>query len=206
VHVAGPDARTRILEAAYACVARWGLAKTTVEDTAREAGLSRATVYRHFPGGKDELLARVVDFEVLRFFGRMTDAVRGSTNLVDVTEASVAFAHQALADHVVLQQVLRSEPQLLVPRINDSTNRMLPFVRQFFEPFVAAEAASGRLRSGVDPRMAADYVARMALACASAPGQWDLGDAGQVRQLVRLLLGGVVVPGPEPAPPAAATR
>ena len=29
--------RQRILEATYACVARWGLAKTTVEDVAREA-------------------------------------------------------------------------------------------------------------------------------------------------------------------------
>jgi len=183
--------RTRILEAAYACVARSGLAKTTVENAAREAGLSRATVYRHFPGGKDELLAGVVDFEVLRFFGRLTEAVQGSSTLVEVTEASLAFAHQALAEHVVLQQVLRSEPQLLVPRINESTNRLLPIVRQFFEPFVTAEAASGRLRPGIEPRLAADYVARMALAYANAAGCWDLGDAGQVRMLVRLVLGGV---------------
>jgi len=192
----GGDVRTRILEAAYACVARSGMAKTTVEAAAREAGLSRATVYRHFPGGKDELLAGVVDFEVLRFFVRMTEAVRGATNLVDVTEASLAFASQALAEHLVLQQVLRSEPQLLVPRINESTNRLLPVVRQFFEPFVAAEAASGRLRPGVEPRLAADYVARMALAYANASGCWDLGDPHQVRALVRLVLGGVVEDGP----------
>ena len=46
-----PDVRERLLQATYACVARWGLAKTTVEDAAREAGVSRATVYRYFPGG-----------------------------------------------------------------------------------------------------------------------------------------------------------
>ena len=40
------DARERILEAGFACVARRGLAKTTIEDIAREAGMSRATVYR----------------------------------------------------------------------------------------------------------------------------------------------------------------
>ena len=188
--------RTRILEAAYACVARWGLAKTTVDAAAKEAGLSRATLYRHFPGGKDELLAAVVDFEVLRFFGRMTEAVRGATNLVEVVGASLAFAHRALADHVVLQQVLRSEPQLLVPRITHSTNRLHPFVRQFIEPFVAAEAASGRLRPGVDPRLAADYVARMALSYANASGGWDFDDPGQVRTLVHLILGGVVVDEP----------
>ena len=184
--------RTRILEAAYACVARSGMAKTTIEDAAREAGLSRATVYRHFPGGKDELLAGVVSFEVLRFFGRMTEAVRGSTNLVDVTEASLAFAHRGLAEHVVLHQILRSEPQLLVPRITEATNRLHPFVRQFFLPYIAAEAASGRLRPGIDPTTAADYVARMALSYANAAGCWDLGDRAQVRALVRQILGGVV--------------
>jgi len=192
--VAGPDVRTRILESAYACVARSGLAKTTVEDAAREAGLSRATLYRHFPGGKDELLAAVVDFEVVRFFVRLTEAVRGSTDLVDVTEASLSFAARGLEEHVVLQQILRSEPQLLVPRITDATNRLHPFVRQFFEPYVAAEAASGRLRPGVDPRLAADYVARMALSYANAAGSWDLGDRAGVGRLVRLILGGVVVP------------
>lgn len=190
--MAREDARNRILEAAYACVARWGLAKTTVDDAAREAGLSRATVYRHFPGGKDELLAGVVDFEVLRFFGRMTEAVRGSRNLVEVTEASLSFSHRALAEHVVLHQILRSEPQLLVPRITESTNRLHPFVRQFFEPFVAAEAASGRLRPGVEPRLAADYVARMALSYANAAGTWDFEDPAEVRALVRMILGGVV--------------
>ena len=30
------DVRERILEATYACVARWGLAKTTVEEVVRE--------------------------------------------------------------------------------------------------------------------------------------------------------------------------
>ena len=193
--MARPDARTRILEAAYACVARWGMAKTSVEDAAREAGVSRATVYRHFPGGTDELLAGVVDFEVRRFFSRLAEAVQGSRNLLEVTEASLAFAHRSLEEHVVLHQVLRSEPQLLVPRITESTNRLHPVVRQFLEPYVAAEAASGRLRPGVDPRLAADYVARMALSYANAGGGWDLGDPGEVRTLTRLILGGVVTAG-----------
>jgi len=54
-----PEVRERLLQATYSCVARWGLAKTTVEDAAREAGVSRATVYRYFPGGRDELISAV---------------------------------------------------------------------------------------------------------------------------------------------------
>ena len=70
-----PDVRERLLQATYDCVARWGLAKTTVEDAAREAGVSRATVYRYFPGGRDELLSAVVGWEFSRFFLRLYEEV-----------------------------------------------------------------------------------------------------------------------------------
>ena len=38
-----------ILQAALACFARFGMQKTTLQDVADAAGLSRATVYRYFP-------------------------------------------------------------------------------------------------------------------------------------------------------------
>ena len=50
----------RVLDAAKACVERWGMAKLTIDDIANAAGVSRATLYRMFPGGKDVL------FEALR--------------------------------------------------------------------------------------------------------------------------------------------
>ena len=40
------DKGGRIRHAALVCVGRFGLAKTTVDDIAREAGCSRATLYR----------------------------------------------------------------------------------------------------------------------------------------------------------------
>ena len=69
------DTRTRILEAAVACVERWGLAKTSLEDVANEAGLSRATVYRHFAGGRDELVAETIGWEVAKYLGRLAEAI-----------------------------------------------------------------------------------------------------------------------------------
>ncbi len=81
-----PDVRERLLQATYDCVARWGLAKTTVEDAAREAGVSRATVYRYFPGGRDELLSAVVGWEFARFFRRLYEEVSDADTLEEVME------------------------------------------------------------------------------------------------------------------------
>ena len=50
------DSRDRVCAGAYECIARFGLAKTTVDDVARASRVSRATIYRMFPGGRDQVL------------------------------------------------------------------------------------------------------------------------------------------------------
>ena len=47
---AGDRPRDASPTAPWSCIARWGTAKTTLDDIAREAGCSRATIYRLFPG------------------------------------------------------------------------------------------------------------------------------------------------------------
>ena len=66
-----PRSRIRVVDAALRCIARQGTAKTTLDDVARDAGCTRATVYRVFPGGKDAVLDAVVDTEVARFFSAL---------------------------------------------------------------------------------------------------------------------------------------
>jgi AcrR family transcriptional regulator len=51
---------SHLIDATLQCIARWGVAKTGLDDVAREAGVSRATVYRAFPGGKDALFNTVL--------------------------------------------------------------------------------------------------------------------------------------------------
>src|SRR5256714_3077735 len=98
--------RERILEASYACVARYGLAKTTVEDVARASRLSRATVYRQFPGGKDQVIREVIAWETGRFFGRLAEAVAGAPDFAALVEEALVFAHRAIEQHEVLPKIL----------------------------------------------------------------------------------------------------
>jgi AcrR family transcriptional regulator len=187
--------RERILEAGYACTARHGLGRTTVEDVAREAGVSRATVYRYFPGGREQLVGEVIAWETGRFFGRLAEAVAGAPDFASLLEAALRFAHDAVAGHEVLQKVLETEPERLLPQLTVESHRVLGFIRSFLLPYLERE----RLRPGIDPAGAADYVARMLLSFIGAPGGRDLTDRADVARLVRTeLLAGILDARPGP--------
>src|SRR5690606_25473391 len=63
-----------ILQAAVECLGRYGIAKTTVDDAAREAGVARATVYRHFPDGKDQVISESITWAVAQFLDALARA------------------------------------------------------------------------------------------------------------------------------------
>jgi AcrR family transcriptional regulator len=174
--------RTRILEATYACIARYGLAKTTMEDAAREAGFSRATVYRHFPGGRDELVREVIAWETARFFIRLADAVAGVRDFTELLEEALLYAHAAIEGHELLQKMLQTEPERLVPTITVESARVKGLICAFLLPYLAGETG---LRPDLDPAAAADYLSRMLLSWIGSPGRWDLTDRAQIHTLVR---------------------
>lgn len=182
--------RERILEATLACVGRSGMAKTTMEDVAREARLSRATLYRAFPGGRDELLDAVVTWEVARFFVRVSDAIHPEElDTVAVLEQGLRAAREALVHHELLQRLLRDEAEEVVPPLAT----VMPMVVQALADWYRPRLEAAELRPGVDPAEAADLVARMALSYLGTPGRWDLAEPAQVQRLVREhLLAGVL--------------
>jgi AcrR family transcriptional regulator len=181
--------RQEIIEATYLCVARSGLSKTTVEDAAREAGVSRATVYRLFPGGREELLDATVAWATLDFFLRLYEEVRDAATLEEVMERGIAFAHRAILEHQVLQRVLQTEPEKLLPALTVESNRIRSGIAAFLVPFLEERG----MAEGVDPGEASDFLARMLLSYMAQPGRWDLEDPAQVARLVRSeLLAGVV--------------
>lgn len=175
------DPRERILEGAYACIARHGMARTTVEDVAHQAGVSRATVYRYFPGGKDQVLRDTVTWEATRFLACLADATSGASDFASLLEEALLFAHRAVGEHEVLQTMLDTEPALLLSRLTIGGDRLVRLIKVWLTPSLA----TAELRPGVTVERAGEYLARMILSFIGAQGQWDLTDRAQVATLVR---------------------
>jgi len=181
--------RERIVEAAYDCVARTGLRSVTLESIAHEAGVGRATVYRYFPGGRDEVVSSTVTWAVGQFFSRLRDDIGEVPDVATLLERGLLAGHRRLEEHEVLQRALEAEADQVVPPLATVMPVILDLLRAELAPRLARE----RLRPGVRPGEAADLLARLMVSFIGSPGSWDLDDPAAVHRLVRdQLLAGVL--------------
>jgi|SRR5947209_4591760 len=181
----------RVIDAALRCIARWGIGKTTLDDVAREASCSRATIYRLFPGGKDALLGAITRTELHRFFGGLARTFEEAGNLEDLLVGGVLYASRAITGHEALQFVLAYEPEVVLPKVAfRQADRVLSAVSTFAAPYLAPHVGADDA-----PRMA-EWVARLVLTYTLAPADGvDVGNEESVRRLVRtFVLPGLVTP------------
>ena len=178
---ARPALDQRILDATLRCIGRWGVAKTTLEDVAREAGCSRATVYRAVPGGKEGLLEALVAHELGGFFSQLGGRLDGAGSLEDALVAGMSFASQWLANHAALQFLLAYEPETVLPHIAfRRMNEVLAAAAAFVAPYLA------RWLPADDALRAAEWGARIVLSYTSCPADdVDLADEASARRLVQ---------------------
>jgi AcrR family transcriptional regulator len=190
----GPSSqRVRLADAALACVARQGVAKTTLDDVARAAGCSRATVYRVFPGGKDGLISAVVDTEVARFFSALALPMAAATDLEDVLVVGMTEAARRITGHGALTFLLEQEPEIVLPLLAFSQmDGILAVSSTFTAPFL------GRWLDHEEAKRVAEWATRIVLSHLLNPVEGvDLTDEARVRRLVRTFMlpgGGGSVP------------
>lgn len=162
------DATTeRILAATLRQFEEFGIRRSTMEDVARRAGVSRVTIYRRFPG-KDALVEAVLLHEDRRFFDEL-DAVVGRCESVDERLAEgFAFALRYLRRHALLNRLLRTEPESLLPHLTLRAGPVLGAVRGFIAERLGEEVRDGRLPS-LDVEVAGEMLGRLVLSFLLTP-------------------------------------
>lgn len=181
------SARVRVVDGALRCIARCGLHKTTVDDIARESGISRATLYRLFPGGKDAVVRGVVETEVARLYADLGAAMGDARDIEELLVVAIVAAARRLSAHAALGYLLEHEPGTVLPHLAFSgMDRLLAGVAAFAAPFF------GRWLEPGEAGRAAEWAARIVLSYLSCPREgMDLSDPVAVRHLVTTF----VVPG-----------
>jgi AcrR family transcriptional regulator len=174
-------AETRILDAAKMCCERWGIAKVSVDDIAAEAGVSRATLYRMFPGGRDVVFDALRVRELEEFFTRLKAGVLGAVTLEDLVVRTVVVATQELRADQHLALMLMSEPGDTLSQLTvQGLPRIIRMASLFLEPLVnshVGRAEGARL---------VDLLARLVISYFLAPSEHvDLGDEASATFFIR---------------------
>jgi len=127
----------RVLDAAKTCCEKWGLAKVTIDDIATESGVSRATLYRLFPGGKEVLFEALRLQELTDFFTRLSSHIEGATGLEELLVRTVVAATKELHADQHLSLMLASEPGETLGQLTvEGLPRIMRVATVFLVPFV----------------------------------------------------------------------
>lgn len=96
------NTRARIVDAAVRCVKRWGIEKVTLNDIAKEAGVTRPTVYSYF-SSRDE----VVQFALLQsaygFAQKLLQHIEGYESVELRTIEAVMYSLKTLPSEPYLE-------------------------------------------------------------------------------------------------------
>jgi AcrR family transcriptional regulator len=195
--VEGPDEATqrRILVATAACLGRFGFAKTTLDDVAREAGCSRATLYRYFPG-KTALVRAAADAEIDAVVTATIAAAAHAETLEDAITEMMVTAARELIGNDALAFVLEHEPELVLGHLSfDGGDRLLGESGRRFTPALA------RFLSWDRAERAAEWCTRVLLAHLHPVGApISMTDDVAVRGLVRQFVLAGCTAGASPTP------
>lgn len=181
------ETEERIRAAALVCIARTGITRTTVDDVVREADVSRATIYRAFPGGKDTLVEAVLGREVHRFFAELAQALAACRGAEELLVVGVGGALRFLTEHPALRAVLAHEPGLVLSRV--AFHRLGPILdaaAAFAAPFLRPHVRAGHPDPDAAATEVAELLVRVVLSYALEPSpHLDPHDDTSVTRLVR---------------------
>ncbi len=97
----------RIVRAAYQCFERFGVRKTTIEDIAVAAGVSRPTVYKHY-AGKDAIVDRICALESFRVNADIRKALKKGGTLADTLTQCLLLSVRSAGRNPYIRRFLES--------------------------------------------------------------------------------------------------
>ncbi|MEU0542104.1 helix-turn-helix domain-containing protein [Nocardia sp. NPDC005978] len=188
--------RTRILDAADERFQKWGIQRSTMEDVARQAGVSRITVYRRFVT-KDDLVEQVILREFRRYFDQfLIDIAEAETPGERVVQGFVSSL-RTFRGNPLIGTMIAAEPDQFIASLIGDGGRAVAMVREFVVLQLRQEQRAGTISRDVRIEVVAEVMVRICASFLAIPSQIvDIEDDEQLAGLARDFL----VPMLEPRP------
>ena len=170
-------AEVDVLEVVKNCCERCGIEKVTVDDIAKQSDVSRATLYRMFPGGRDVIFEALRVYELDHFFAVLLTNIDGAQTLEDLLVSAVTCATIELRNDRHLAIMLVSEPGAVVSDLTvEGLPRIVRMASAYLVPFVDRFLPPDQGRSLID------VVVRLVISYFLSPAESvDLSDEDSVR-------------------------
>ena len=180
------DVQQRLLDSAETCYAQFGLTKTTMEDVARWAGLSRATVYRYFEN-RDDLLMGVVEREARRTAADIGLRIR---SVRDPGKYIVEGILQSLAEipkRPALSMLFLADAVGVTSRLLLTSERLVSIGLELLLPVIEPAREKGLLRDSVDVDTTIEWIFRILTSYLTVPSPLASSEE-DMRDLLRRML------------------
>ena len=194
------EVRTRILDAAYEQFCRLGMQRSTMEDVARRAKVSRITVYRRF-ATKDALIEQVVGREFRRYFDQFLVDIEDAETAADRTVVGFVSSLRTIRGNPLIGGLLGAEPDLLVTSMIADQGAMLAMVRRFVAGQLRREQRAGNVSAELETELVAEMMVRVSASFLAVPSRLiDLDDDEQLEAVARRFLVPMLEPDTARAP------
>jgi AcrR family transcriptional regulator len=178
---------SRVLDAAYAVIERQGAQRMTMEEVAREAGISRITVYRRF-ATKDALVEQVVTREFRRYFAQFRADVARGRSAEERVVIGFMSSLRTMRDNPLIGGLMSGERGVLLTSLL-AESATLDVVRGFVAQQLRREQAAGQVDARVDPDFVAEIMVRLTTSFLVTPSSLvDVEDEAALRRVAEQAL------------------
>jgi AcrR family transcriptional regulator len=178
----------RILTAAEECFARYGFQKTSMEDIAREAGMSRRSVYRHFPD-KAALFNEVAGARALIFLEEIMRRTAELEGLSAQIEEVARLTNRFVREDPISAALRLADPDSLARMVSTEARELLTMAMNAIVPLIETAREHGEVRADLDILRAAEWITRMVFSLIATPSvTFDVDDPEQTTAFIREFL------------------
>lgn len=150
-------AKEAVIAAARALFAHFGHTKTSVEEIAREAGFSKATVYNYF-GGKEAIVAGVIEYERKAMMEALRRAVEEAPDPIAALKTFFLTRNREVQRHFKTYRAGREELIQHMPQVAQAIERSRLEERAIIEAILKEGISRGIFRDLDDVTLAADLL------------------------------------------------